>query len=189
MGKPKETPSAKQKTLFSFFAPGQGPIKLSSSSSSSPPTGVTQSEPKKPAPVAPKRAEDPQVDSKTAEPNREDVQTPVANGGSRSRAVTVSSITTKNTPPSSDIIMCDDDDEVEEDFRPVSTVVGPLMASADRNSQTRLKRKLVIDSETEAESSPAFKKKPAANLSSFPTRDKKGKNSGPRSPIPIQNIH
>jgi hypothetical protein len=185
MGKPKETSGAKQKTLLSFFGPGQG----SSKPSSSFPTGVTQSETKKSAPVAPRFAENPQVDVKAAESNKEGVQPPVAKSGSRSRAVTVSSITTMNTPPSSDIVMCGDDDgEVEEEYRPVSTAAGPLMASADRNSQTRLKRKLVIDSETETESSPAFKKKSTANSSSFLTHDKKYKSTSPRSPIPVQNI-
>src|SRR5260370_1047093 len=82
----------------------------------------------------------------------------------------------KNTPPASDIVMCDDGDEVEEEYRPVSTVAGPLMGSADRHTQSRLKRKLVIDSETEIENSPAFKKKSAANSSSSPIDNKKRKN-------------
>ena len=99
--------------------------------------------------MAPRFSENPQVRAKTAEPNKEDVQTPVVTGGTRSRAVTVSSITTKNTLPS------------------------------------RLKRKLVIDNGAEAKNSPPFKKKYAANSSSLPTRDK---NTGPRSPIPNQNI-
>ncbi len=184
MGKPKETSSTKQKTLFSFFGPGQGPSKLSSSS----PIGVTQSEPKKPAPAASKLAENPQVDVKTIEPNKDGVQPPVTNGGSRTREVMVSSITSKNTPPASDIVMCDDGDEVEEEYRPVSTVAGPLMGSADRHTQSRLKRKLVIDSETEIENSPAFKKKSAANSSSSPIDNKKRKNRGPRSPIPVHSV-
>ena len=184
MGKPKETSGTKQKTLFSFFGPGQGPSKLSSSS----PIGVAQSEPKKPAPAAPKLAEKLQVDAKTTEPNKDGVQPPVTNGGSRSRDVMVSSITSKNTPQASDIVMCDDDDEVEEEYRPVSIVAGPHMACADRHTQSRLKRKLVIDSETETENSPAFKKKSAASSSSSPTHNKKRKNRGPRSPIPVHNI-
>ena len=73
----------------------------------------------------------------------------VINGGSRSRDVVGSSITSKNKPPASDMVMCDDDGEVEEEYGPVSTVAGPLMAFADRHTQSRLKRKLVINSETE----------------------------------------
>ena len=184
MGKPTVNSGVKQKTLFSFFGPGQGPSALSSSS----PTAMTQNEPKKPASVAPRFAEKPQVDAKVAQPNKEGVQLPVPNSGSRSRAVTASSITTKDTPPASDITMCDDGDEVEEEYRPVSTVGGPLMVSADRNSQTRLKRKLVIDSETETENSPAFKKKSAVNSSSSRTHDKKRRNTGSRSRIPVQNV-
>lgn len=184
MGKPKESSGTKQKTLFSFFGPGQGPSKLSSSS----PTGVTQSEPKKPVPAAPKLAEKPQVDVKATELNKNGVQPPVPNDGSRSREVGLSSITSKNAPPARDIIMCDDDDEVEEEYKPVSTVAGLLMASADGHSQSRLKRKLVIDSETETESSPAFKKKSAATSSSSPTHAQKRKNTGARPPIPFHNI-
>ena len=59
------------------------------------------------------------------------------------------------------------------------------MTFVDKNSQTRLKRKLVIDSETETESSPAFKKKLAANSSSSPTD---GKNTGSWSLIPDLNV-
>ena len=183
MGKPKESSGAKQKTLLSFFGPGQGPAKLSSSS----PTGVTQSEPKNPAPAVPKLAEKPQVDVKATEPNKNGVQPPVPNG-SRPPEVGVSSVTSKNPPPARDIVMCDDDDEVEEEYRPVSTVAGLLMASANKDSQSRLKRKLVIDSETETESSPAFKKKSAAESSSSPTQAKQRKNTGPRPPIPLHDI-
>jgi len=174
MGK-KETSGAKQKTLFSFFGPGQGPAMQSSSS----PPGVTQSELKKPAPAAPKLAIKPQVDVKTTEPNKERVQPPsVTNRGSKPQAVSASSITTKNTPPASDIVMCDDNDEVEEEYRPVSTMAGPIETSVDRNLQTRLKRKLVIDSETETENSPAFRKKLAASSSPSATHGKKPKNAG-----------
>jgi len=62
------------------------------------------------------------------------------------------------------------------------------MTFVDRNSQTRLKRKLVIDSETETENSLAFKKKLAANSSSSPTDGKKRKNTGSWSLIPDLNV-
>lgn len=51
------------------------------------------------------------------------VQPPsVTNSGSRSRVVSVSSITTKGTPQASEIVMGDDNGEVEEEYRPVSVV-------------------------------------------------------------------
>ena len=85
---------------------------------------TTQREPKMSAPVVPNPSAEFQVDSKPTETKKERphaAQPPSAtNGGSRSRAVSESSITTKNTPPASDIIMCDDSDEVEEEYRPVS---------------------------------------------------------------------
>jgi len=62
------------------------------------------------------------------------------------------------------------------------------MTFVDRHSQTRLKRKHVIDSETETENSPAFKKKLAANSSSSPTDSKKRKSTGPRSLISVLSV-
>lgn len=122
MGKPKETSSAKQKTLFSFFGPGQGSSNLSSSS----PIGTTQSEPKTPAPAVPNPAAKLQADPKASEAKKESphiAQPPsVTNGGSRSRVVSVSSITTKGAPSAGDIVMGNDNDEVEEEYRPVSLV-------------------------------------------------------------------
>lgn len=122
MGVPKETSSAKQKTLFSFFGPGQGQSKLASSF----PTGTTQSEPKRLAPAVPNPAAKSQIDPKASKAKNESPHVvqppPVTNSGSRSRVVSVSSITTKDTPQASEIVMGDDNGEVEEEYRPVSVV-------------------------------------------------------------------
>jgi hypothetical protein len=130
MGKPKEASVAKQKTLFSFFGPGQGPSKVFASSV----VDATKGDPKKPAPAASKLVTNFQVDAETTEPKRESprVAQPlsyVLNGGSRSQAASVSPITTKNIPRANNILMGDDNGEVEEEYRPVSIVASPLRPS------------------------------------------------------------